>query len=387
MKKTKPELHSKASTVLKNVGDQFIPQIQPFFDEKELEHITEVVRSTYITENKKTEEFLERIKDYTGSKYAIALGNGTLALIASLLAEGIGPGDEVIVPDLTFIATANAVKLAGAKPVFCDVDRNTGCMTPENFLPLISSATKCTIPVHLYGQVAPIRDIVKVAKESGLVVIEDAAESFGIWDKGQHSGTFGEYGTFSFFANKTITCGEGGVVLTNCEERYRKLYRVKNHGRDRKGIFIHEGIGYNFCFTDLQAAIGVAQLEKLDFMLARKQRNYDFYREAFSGQPFINLIETPDFIESNHWFVNILVDDPESLSEELLKNNIQTRRLFYPLHRQPCFRDDIDNKSREYPNTDWLYEHGLSVPSSATLTLAQLEYIAGKVIECSARLH
>lgn len=386
MKKIKPDLATKPSDVLGNVGDQFIPQIQPHIDEREVEHIVEVVRSTYITENKKTEEFLEKIKAYTGSKYAIAMGNGTLALIASLLAEGIGAGDEVIVPNLTFIATANAVKLVGAKPVFCDVDRTTGCMTPENFISLITPATKCIMPVHLYGQVSPMREIMKVAKEKGLVVIEDAAESFAIWDKGQHSGTFGEYGTFSFFANKTITCGEGGVVLTNSEERYKQLYRIKNHGRDRKGIFIHEAIGYNFCFTDLQAAIGVAQLEKLDYMMAQKQRNYDFYKEAFANQSFVKLIETPDTIESNNWFVNITVDDPEALGEELLKNNIQTRRFFYPLHRQPCFKDDTDNRSREYPNTDWLYDHGLSLPSSPILTMAELEYIANKVIECSSKL-
>lgn len=360
----------------------FIPQIQPYFDDKELEQITEVVQSTFITENKKTEEFLEIIKNITGAKYAIAVGNGTLALIATLLAEGIGAGDEVIVPNLTFIASANAVKIVGAEPIFCDVCRETGCMRPEDFLPLVTDKTKCVMPVHLYGLASPMREIVAAAKERGLIVIEDAAEAFGMRDNGQHMGTFGEYGTFSFFANKTITCGEGGVILTNSEARYKKLYRVKNHGRNRKGIFIHEEIGYNFCFTDLQAAIGVAQLQKFDLLQQLKKRNFEFYQNAFAGNPAIQLVEPAEHIESNYWFVNILVDNTERLAEKLLAANIQTRRFFYPLNRQPCFQSDIDNRDRSYPNTNWLFDHGLSIPSGAGLTLAELEYVAQQVIKC-----
>lgn len=380
MKSTNSILSFNQVNNVENVGKEFIPQIQPWIDENELRHITEVVQSTYITEHKKTEEFLSMIKSYTGAKYAIAMGNGTLALIACLIAEDIGPGDEVIVPNLTFIATANAVKLVGATPVFCDVNRETGCIDVDNFKDLITEKTKCIIPVHLYGQVSPIENIMEYARKRGLLVVEDAAESFGIFSKGHHTGTLADYGMFSFFANKTITCGEGGVVFTDSEERYKKLFRVKNHGRDRKGIFVHEAIGYNFCFTDLQAAIGVSQMEKMDRIMERKNEIYEHYVKAFADQPNIRIMETPSHITSNHWFVNVALRNPELTSQKLKEANIGSRRFFYPLNRQPCFAGDLENKNRAYPNTEWLFDHGLSLPSSVIITDAELQYISDTII-------
>jgi perosamine synthetase len=366
----------------KNLVDiDFIPQIQPWIDEEEVNEVAEVVRTTYITENSKTEEFLNKVKEFSGAKYAIAVGNGTLGLIAALLAENIGPGDEVIVPNLTFIATANAVKLVGAQPVFCDVDRKTGCISPDNFAHLVTEKTKVIMPVHLYGQVSPTEEILKFCDEHNLLLIEDAAESFGILENGIHTGTRGAYGIFSFFANKTITTGEGGVIFTNSEERYKKLYRIKNHGRDRKGVFIHPSIGYNFCFSDLQAAIGVAQLRKMDRIFARKDFIYNYYCQRLENVSGVNIIKVPNHIRSNHWFINVLVDNPEQFGEELKKRKIGTRRFFYPLHLQPCYEGDTENQEREYPNTMFLYEHGISLPSSVIITDDELEYVCDSIIE------
>lgn len=357
---------------------QRVLQIEPWIDHRELDHLKEVIDSTFITENKKTEQFLEAIRGVTGAPYAIAMSNGTIALIAALIAEGIGPGDEVIVPDLTFIATSNAVILAGAKPVFCDVQRDTGCLCPTACEQLITPNTKAIMPVHLYGQAADMQAILQLAKEHDCCVIEDAAESFGVTIDGVHTGTIGDYGTFSFFANKTITCGEGGVVLTNTEARLKQLFRVKNHGRDRKGVFIHENIGFNFCFTDLQAAIGVAQLEKLDEILSSKRKTFAYYQQRLNDIDGFELMDVPENVYSNYWFCNALVEDPDALSNFLADEGIGTRRFFYPLHKQPCYQAEL---AQQCPNSQWLYDHGLSLPSAATITPEQREYVCDAIFK------
>jgi perosamine synthetase len=355
---------------------EYIPQIEPWIDSAELDQLAEVIASTYVTENKKTDEFLAKICHLTGSRHAIATSNGTLALVASLLCEGIGEGDEVIVPDLTFIATSNAVRMVGAKPVFCDVMLDTGCMSIDACQQLITQRTKAIIPVHLYGQSVEMDELLLLSSQHNIIVIEDAAESLGVFYKGKHLGTFGEYGIFSFYGNKLVTCGEGGVVLTKTEENYAKLYKIKNHGRDRKGIFVHEHIGYNFCFTDLQAAVGVAQLGKFEIMRAAKKRNFSFYNELLSGIEGLRVVDVPDYVDSSYWFTNVLVENPEDLSVYLHSQGIGTRRYFYPLHRQPCY--DLDDQI-ECPNSWYLYERGLSLPSSVLLDSEQVELICHKI--------
>lgn len=356
----------------------YIPQIEPWINEDEMEQLTEVIQTTFITENRKTEEFLDRIRAYTGASYAIAMSNGTIALVASLMCENIGLGDEVIVPNLTFIATANAVRLVGATPVFCDVQVETGCINPEMCRSLITPRTSAIIPVHLYGQAADMSAILEIAKQYNLCVIEDAAESFGVKLDGKHTGTFGDYGIFSFFANKIITCGEGGVVLTNSEKRYNALYKIKNHGRARKGIFIHEQIGYNFCFTDLQAAIGVAQIKKINTILAAKRANFEYYSKHLNKIKGLQVVKIPENVQSNYWFVNILVNEPDKLVEHLHQAGIGVRRYFYPLHRQPCY-SDVQSTDSNFPVSDWLYSQGISLPSGPQLNEEQLKVICQAV--------
>lgn len=357
---------------------EFIPQIEPWIDDTELEELTVVIKSTFISENSKTEEFLDRVRDLTASSQAIAMSNGTLAIVAALMAAGVGRGDEVIIPDLTFIASSNAVLMIGAIPVFCDVHRETGCMDIGSARARITPKTKAIMPVHLYGQTVEMHELMAMAAEEGVMVIEDAAESFGITYHGQHTGTFGRFGTFSFFANKTITCGEGGVVLCQTEEDFRELYRIKNHGRDRKGIFVHENIGFNFCFSDLHAAVGVAQMRKFDRIMEGKQRNFDFYVEHLDGKSGISVIQPPEYVRSNHWFVNILVDDPHGLSTFLQDNGVGTRRLFYPMHKQPCYAH-LDTEA--HANSTWLYDHGLSLPSGPRLIDEQRQRVCDLVLQ------
>jgi len=351
---------------------RYIPQIEPWIDQTELEELSAVISSTFITENRKTEEFLGRIKDLTGAPHAIATSNGTVALVAALMAADIGAGDRVIVPDLTFIASSNAVRLVGATPVFCDVDRGTGCLDVASAEQVITPDVKAVMPVHLYGQMVDMDRLMAFATKYGLVVIEDAAEALGVTLSGRHAGTFGRFGTFSFFANKTITCGEGGVVLCNSEEDFKSLYRIKNHGRDRKGIFVHESIGYNFCFTDLQAAVGVAQLRKFDAIMEGKRRIFERYRRTLDSANGVTLVAPPPEVESNYWFINILVEDPAALEAHLQENGIGSRRFFYPLHLQPCNRD---LSGSDHLNSAWLFDHGLSLPSSARLSDADVDHV------------
>ena len=255
----------------------FINQIEPWIDEEEREQLHRVIDSTFVTESSLTKEFEQQIKDLTGSKHAIAMTNGTAALFCCLKALGIGEGDEVIVPDMTFIATANAVLMAGATPIMIDVSKKDLGIDPVKLKKYINPNTKAVMPVHLYGGAANLKEIKKTCDTYGIFLIEDAAQGVGVYYDDQHVGTFGDLGILSFYGNKTITCGEGGIVLTEDDELAAACYRLKNHGRDKKGIFIHSHIGYNFAFTEMQAAIGIAQMNKLQRITEKKKNIRDLY--------------------------------------------------------------------------------------------------------------
>lgn len=355
---------------------RYIPQIEPWIGQEELAELAKVIESTYITESSKTVEFLEGIKHITASPFAIATSNGTVALVASLLASGIGPGDSVIVPDLTFIASCNAIRLVGAKPLICDVDKETGCMSLEEIEKIMTPSVKAIMPVHLYGQIADMPELVKFASAHNVDIIEDAAEALGVTLDSKAAGTFGRFGVFSFYANKIVTCGEGGVILCQNEQDYKTLYRIKNHGRDRKGIFVHETIGYNFCFTDLQAAVGVAQLNKFERMMQGKRRIYEQYLRELQDVKSVRIVQPPKHITSNYWFINILVDNPSNLAVYLEAKGIGTRRFFNPLCSQPC-NEDLHEDLK--PNSKWLFDHGLSLPSSPLLRHDEIKWICDSV--------
>ncbi len=358
----------------------FIPQIQPWIDDSELEELRKVISSTYISENDATKEFEEMLRKITGAKYAIAYANGTLGLAASLMVLGIGPGDEVIVPDLTFIATANAVILAGATPVICDINESGWQISPASLRSKISSKTKAIIPVHLYGQSAEMDEIMAIAKEHKIYIIEDAAESIGTTYKNKHVGTIGDIGMISFYANKIVTSAEGAVMLTEDENLAKELYKMKNHGREKKGIFIHESIGFNFSFSDLHAAVGISQLKKLPKILARKEEINNKYLAELKNT--VKFYQNPDHISPVYWFTNIEVPSAEKLEIFLKENGIGSRRFFYPLHLQPCYQSPKANiVLGDFPNSLNAYETGLSLPSSYSLTNEQQDYVILKIKE------
>ena len=360
---------------------QSIVQIEPWIDRSELLELTRAIDSTFITEHALTREFESAIAQLTGAKYAVAVCNGTLALFVCLKALGIGPGDEVIVPDLTFIASANAVILAGATPVLCEVAADTFCIDISHAEQLLSKQTRAIMPVHLYGQSADMTAVLAFARKHNLKVVEDAAEGIGVRFHGQHVGTFGDMGILSFYGNKTVTCGEGGIVLTNDAALAKAAYRLKNYGRDQKGMFIHDTIGFNFSFTDLQAAIGIAQLKKMPRIVAKKKLLRERYAAGLEGLPGFRPVHIDPRCEPVFWFSCFLCDAPEALGAFLAAQRIQTRRFFYPLHLQPCFADGlhIRNLHEDFAVSESLYRQGICLPSSYSLSDAEQSHVIAQI--------
>lgn len=368
----------------KMVGTQSsmtVPQFEPCLGDEELSQLTECIRTGWLTEGKKTEEFILRLSRYIGAKHVLLAPNGTLALYMALAVRGLGPGDEVIVPDFTFLGSASSVVLAGATPVFADVDRETFNLDPESLRRAISRRTRAIMPVHIYGQAADMDPLLAIAKEHNLFVIEDAAQGMGVYYKGRHVGTFGDLGCFSFFADKTMTTGEGGAIATDNDELADRLRYFRNQGRLDRGSFLHPHLGWNFRLTDLQSAIGLAQLDKLPYLIRRKHELEDAYRDRLAHVPEVRFPVVKDRDATVPFRINILVPEPEALMEHLTRNGVGVRRFFYPLHRQTCFDNHNSRTGDSMVNSVFAFEHGVSLPSSVMLGTKQIEYVCLKIAE------
>jgi len=359
----------------------FIPQIEPWIDQVELHHLKQVIESTYVTEHAMTEQFEQMIKILTNSDHAVSTTNGTAGLFCCLKALGIGPGDEVIVPNITFIASSNAVIMAGATPVFCEVNDKNFCIDTNDAQRVVTDKTKAVMPVHLYGQSCDMDSVLDFALLNNLFVIEDAAQGVGVRFNRKHTGTFGHLGILSFYGNKTITCGEGGVVLTNSSKLKDTVYQLKNHGRLKKGQFVHEAIGYNFSFTEMQAAIGVAQLKKLSAIKSRKKSIHDNYMKSFASiSDKLKPIWVDKRCDPVWWFTSFLTDQREELAEYLLDKGVQTRKFFCPLHMQPCY-DFMDFDRSKFTISEKAYKEGISLPSAYNLSQKEQDYIINLITE------
>jgi perosamine synthetase len=361
--------------------NSLIVQIEPWVDDGELRELKRVIDSTFLVEHDLTREFEGMTARMAGCKHAIAVCNGSMALFVCLKALGIGPGDEVIVPNLTFVATANAVIMAGAIPILCEIREDTFCLDAGRAEKLLTPNTRAIMPVHLYGQSADMTQVLDLARRHNLKVIEDAAEGVGVTFAGRHVGTFGDMGILSYYGNKTITCGEGGMVLTDDDDLAKAAYRLKNYGRDQKGTFVHESIGFNFSFTDLQAAIGIAQMKKLSAIVRRKREIHDRYVEELRGVPGLR----PAFVDPRcqpvFWFTSFLCDDPDALSAFLRRHNIQTRPLFCPLHLQPCYagRSHVRIPDADFGVSERVFQQGISLPSAYSLTGGEQAFVIEKI--------
>jgi perosamine synthetase len=321
-----------------------IPVAVPDLKGKEFEYLTDAFLSTWISSTGKyINRFEKEFAAYCKTDYGVAVSNGTVALQLAMDVLGVGPGDEVIVPDLTFAATINTVLHRNATPVIVDVEEDSWCIDPKEILKAITPKTKAIIPVHVYGQVCAMDEIMKIAKQHNLYVIEDCAEAHGAEFNGEKVGSIGHIGCFSFYGNKIITTGEGGMCLTNDAELDRKMRVLRDHGMSKEKRYWHDYVGYNFRMTNLQAAIGVAQLERIEEILANRNIVEKEYKKKLED---INSIEFQRDNLANRkkivWFVCILVEgDRDKFIEELNKEGIDARPFFYPLSEMPIYKEYV----------------------------------------------
>ena len=347
---------------------------EPRVGEKEKELLREVIDSNFLNDGEYTTRFERKLAELLGCKYVVATTSGTSALFLALIANGIGSGDEVIVPDITFIATANAVTLAGAKPKLVDVDPETLNLSPDRLKDSINPKTKAVIPVHISGRPANMTAILEIAEKHNLKVIEDAAEALLSKLDGKCLGTFGNAGIISFSPNKTITTGQGGVVLTDDETMEIRLRELKDQGRPVRGTGgddTHDRMGYNFKMTNLQSAVGIAQLENLTERIEKIKTTYQQYKESL--QDLQELILLPFEIEKGEvpQWVDAMTPRRDELIDFLLAQNIICRKFWFPLHSQKPYklRDEL------YPNATKMIPKAMWLPSSFTLTDRDIEAV------------
>jgi perosamine synthetase len=340
--------------------------------------VTEAVKSGWVSSKGKfIEEFEQRFAEYIGVKHGVAVSNGTVALHLALAASGIGPGDEVIVPDLTFVATINAVLYTGAKPVIVDVDEPYWCMNPQEFEAAITPKTKAVLPVHLYGHPCEMDQITEIAKKRGVLVIEDAAEASGAEYKGKKVGAFGLASCFSFYGNKIITTGEGGMCLTDNDELAVKMRILRDHGMNPNRQYWHDQVGFNYRMTNLQAALGTAQIRKIDRFVTKKRALAKQYHALLAGLEGLTLHPEMPWAKSVYWLYSIIADSKtvsrNQLMTHLAGEGIESRPFFYPLHEMPIYSKFCP---KDCPSASKLSRTGLSLPSSVKLTTADVSYVA-----------
>lgn len=358
----------------------FIPVYKPELKGNELRYVTNCIRSEWISSiGKYVIEFEKRFAGYCNTKYAVSTCNGTASLHLALAALGIGKGDEVIIPSLTFVATANSVMYTGAKPVFVDIDKETWCIDPTKIEEKITKNSKAIIPVHLYGHPCDIDTILSIARKYNLWVIEDCAEAHGALYKEKKVGGFGDIGCFSFYGNKIITTGEGGMVTTNNKRLYEKLLYLKDHAMSKKKRYYHPTIGFNYRLTSLQSAIGLAQLEKIDEFINKKRRIADWYNRRFSGIPGIKTPPEKPWAKNVYWMYSILIGKNSGISRDkfmkrLSKKGIDTRPFFYPVHKLPPYRSNLS-----LPNTEKISKQGINLPSFPALKENEIDYICRNI--------
>ncbi len=346
---------------------RFIPVSEPDIGELEVRYVTEAVRSGWVSSiGPFVERFESDFAKFCQVKHAIAVSNGTTALHVALLALGVGPGDEVIIPDLTFVATGNAVLYCGAKPVLVDVSPDTWCIDPAEVEKAITTRTKVILPVHLYGHPADMDALLALARPRKIAVLEDAAEAHGAKCRGKVVGGIGDIGCFSFYGNKILTTGEGGMVTTNDDHLAARVRFLKDHAMDPKRRYFHPEVGYNYRMTNIQAALGCAQLERADELLAKRRGVMDAYREGLAGLDGVQLNPHASWADPVPWMVCLVQDrvPADVLAARLRDQGIDTRPFFVPMHELPTFRSAL---ALALPQADRLAGRGLNLPMAASL--------------------
>ncbi len=374
------EKNERKSTVTEENEYLKIPVYQPELSGNEKIYVNECLNTNWISsQGKFVRKFEDSFSSYLNVNHAIAVSNGTVALHLALMSLGIGEGDEVICPTLTYIASANAIRYTGATPIFADSLKDSWQIDPCDIERKITDKTRAIMPVHLYGQVCDMQKIVGIAEKYDLFVIEDCAESFGSKFKNNYAGSFGDISAFSFYGNKTITCGEGGMVVTNNETLYNRAFHLKSQGVTNHRQYWHDVIGYNYRMTNICAAIGLAQLEKADDFIFRKRQLAKWYMEFLKNVPVTFQSESQNTFHT-YWMISILVpksNQRDELRQFLQSHGIETRPLFYPVHTMPMY----SKKYQKFITAEDISSRGINLPSYPALSREEVKFICEMIIK------
>lgn len=369
---------------------EFLSYGRQAIDEEDIQTVIETLRSPFLTQGPKIKEFEQAIADYVGAKYAVAYSNGTAALHGACYAAGIKEGDEVITTPITFAASANCVRYVGGTIVFADIDAETYNLNPLEIEKKITPKTKAIIPVDFTGQPAEMDKIMEIAKKHNLVVIEDGAHSLGAEYKGKKVGTFADMTMFSFHPVKPITTAEGGIIVTNYEDFYKKLLLFRSHGIEKTPYSIEQGdwyyemtdLGFNYRMTDLQAALGLSQLRKLDIFLGRRRKIAQLYNEAFKKIPEITIPKQVEDTNSGWHLYMIQLDekiDRKEIFNKLRDRNIGVHVHYIPVYWHPYYQN-LGYKQGLCPVAEQWYQNALTLPIHPSLTDEQIDYIINTLI-------
>lgn len=366
-----------------------IPVCEPKLGSRELEYVEDCVRTNWISsKGKYVTEFEQGFSAFCGVKYGVATSSGTTALHLALVALGVGKGDEVILPTLTHICCCNMVTLTGARSVLVDSEEKTWTIDVDRIEEKVTERTKAIMPVHLYGHPADMDSIMDLAEDHDLYVVVDSAEAHGAEYKGRKVGGMGDLECFSFYANKIITTGEGGMIVTSNQELAEKAAMLRDQAYERERRFRHRFIGFNYRMTNLQAAIGVAQMEKIAQFIEARRRNAGLYNSFLGKVEGITLPPEAEWAKNVYWMYSILVEDSfgidrDGLASYLKDRGVDTRPFFYPIHKQPVYAENFQGK--RFPVAEGLSRKGMNLPSAATLEKREIEYVANCMISAKRR--
>ncbi len=370
---------------------QMIPVNEPFLGENETRNVLECLKTGWISsEGKFIHEFEERWASYCGMKYGVAVSNGTVALEIAVAVLDLQPADEVIMPSFTIVSCAQAVTNNHGVPVLVDCDPETWCMDVSQVKAKITSRTRALMPVHIYGHPVDMDPLRELARQHGLVILEDAAEAHGGEYKGRKCGGLGDISCFSFYANKIVTTGEGGMVLTNDETQAERLRSLRNLCFRKERRFYHTELGNNYRLTNIQAAIGLAQIEHIEKSIQKKRWMANAYAEQLSGVKGLSLPVERSWAKNVYWMYGLVLDpalgmDAVEFARLLNEQGVMTRPFFLGMHEQPVFHSMGLFQNEHYPVTEHIARQGLYLPSGMTITETQIEQVCRAVKKILAR--
>lgn len=370
-----------------------IPIAGPWITQKEIDYVTDAVsHAWYDQAGMYNQKFESAFAEYIGVPYAVSLPSCTSALHLALAALGIGEGDEVIVPDLTWIATSAPISYVGATPVFADIDPVSWCLSVESLEACLSPKTRAVISVDLYGGMPDYEPLRQFCQQHGLALIEDAAEAIGSTYKGIRAGCLGDVGTFSFHGSKTLTTGEGGMLVTASEDIWKRVQFLRDHGRiPGDKLFWNSEVAFKYKMSSLQAALGLAQLERIDDLVTRKREIFSWYQQSLAGLEGISLNAEPEGVSNSYWMVTVVLDPSGSLDKEALlaafkQRGIDCRPFFYPLSSLPAYAElpQAQIAAKRNQHAYQISPYGINLPSALSLTQEDVEVVCQQLREILA---